>query len=110
MLSPDSGERAEATRSLDVANNTDNNHGGSLNDSGGLDDLTLVHLRARAVKVTHNVRHTSLVAHERGQVDRLLGVVARERLDLTAVARSALAREETKRAVARVLELGGVSI
>lgn len=42
--SPDSGEGAEATRGLNVANNADNDHGGSLNDSHSLDNLTLVHL------------------------------------------------------------------
>ena len=49
--------------------------------------------------------HASLVAHESCQVNWLLRVVLREGLDLAAMARGALAREETKRAVTRVLVL-----
>ena len=44
MGSPDSGETAEATRSLNVSNNTDNNDGGCLNDGDGFNNLTFVHL------------------------------------------------------------------
>ena len=43
MVGPDSGESAEATGSLDVTNNTNDNHGGSLYNSDGLNNLTLVH-------------------------------------------------------------------
>ena len=46
-----------------------------------------------------------LVAHGGRQVDGLLGVVLGERLDLAAVARGTLARQEGKRAVTRVLVL-----
>lgn len=44
MFSPDGGESAKTTGSLDVANDTNDNHGGSLNDADSLDDLLLVHL------------------------------------------------------------------
>lgn len=105
VLSPDSGERAETTGGLDVADDTNHNHGGRLDDRSGLDDLTLVHLRTGTVEVANNVSHTGLVAHEGRQVDGLLGVILGERLALAAVARGALARKETKRAVTGVLEL-----
>ena len=108
VLSPDSGERAEATRSLDVTNDTDDHHRGRLDDRGGLNNLLLVHLGAGAVKVTNDVSHTGLVAHEGRQVDGLLGVILGERLAPAAVARGALAGEETERAVTRVLELYAV--
>lgn len=44
VLGPDGGQSAEAAGSLDVADNTDDDHGGSLDDGNGLDDLALVHL------------------------------------------------------------------
>lgn len=105
MLGPDSSQRAQTTRSLDVTNNTDHNHGRSLDNGGGFNNLALVVLRTRTVKFANNVSHTSLVAHEGSQVNRLLSVVLGERLDLAAVARRTLAGQETKRAVTRVLEL-----
>ena len=44
MGRPDGGEGAETAGSLDVANNTDNHHGGCLDDGDRLNDLTIVHL------------------------------------------------------------------
>lgn len=105
VLSPDGGERAETTGSLDVADNTDGNHGGSLDDSNSLDDLLLVHLGTRSVKVTDDVGHTSLVAEHGSEVDGLLGVVLGESLYLSAVPSGTLTGQETQRTVTRVLEL-----
>ena len=45
---PDSGEGAETARSLDVADDTNNNHRWSLDNGNSLHDLTLVHLCCRA--------------------------------------------------------------
>lgn len=47
MRSPDSSESAETAGSLDVADDTDDDEWRSLDDSDGLDNLTLVHLCAR---------------------------------------------------------------
>jgi hypothetical protein len=49
-----------------------------LDDRGGLDNLLLVQLGTRTVQVTDDGRHTCLVAHGRGEVDRLLGVILGE--------------------------------
>ena len=96
VLSPDGGERAETTGSLDVTNDTDGNklykvrhtihlypdsmetYRRGLDDGSGLNDLLLVHLGTRTVKVTDDGGHTGLVAHGGGQVDRLLGVILGE--------------------------------
>ena len=43
VRSPDSGEGAEAARSLDVSDNADNNDGGCLHDGDSLNDLTFIH-------------------------------------------------------------------
>lgn len=47
VRSPDSSEGAETAGSLDVADDTDDDEWRSLDDSDGLDNLTLVHLCAR---------------------------------------------------------------
>src|SRR5258706_15586577 len=46
MRSPDSGEGAESAGSLDGADYTDHDERRSLDDSDGLDNLTLMHLCA----------------------------------------------------------------
>ena len=98
MLSPDGGQRAETTRSLDVTDETDDNHlegvlakvalpaledvGFSyrrgLDDGGSLDNLLLVELGTRAVKVADDGGHTGLVAHGGSEVNGLLGVILGE--------------------------------
>jgi hypothetical protein len=117
VLGPDGGQGTETTRSLDVTDNTDNNHSGSFDDSDGFDDFLLVHLcnknwisleftRAqnflllltgtRTFKITDNVGHTSLITHEGSQVDGLLGVILRISLNATAVRSSSLTGAETQ--------------
>lgn len=44
VLGPDGSQRTKTARSLDVTDNTDNDHGRSLDDANGLDDFLLVHL------------------------------------------------------------------
>lgn len=44
VLSPDSGEGTETTGSLDVSDDTDDDHRRSLDDGSGFDDFLLVHL------------------------------------------------------------------
>lgn len=97
VLSPNSGERSETAGSLNVANKTNNDHLMSiisccgqeswtayesywwgLNNGGSLDDLLLVHLRTWTVKISHNCRHTGLVAHGGCEVDALLRVILGE--------------------------------
>lgn len=109
VLGPNGGKGAETTGSLNVADDTDDDHGGSLDDGDGLDDLTLVHLRAGAVEVTDDVGHTGLVTKHGGQVDRLLGVILGEGLDVTTVLGGTLAGKEGKRTGTRLLVLFNVS-
>jgi len=44
VLGPDGGEGSESSRGLDVTDDTDDDHGGSLDDGDGLNNLSLVHL------------------------------------------------------------------
>jgi len=54
---------------------------------------------SRPVDLSHYVRHSRLVAHERRQVDRLRWIVLRERLHLTALPTAPLLRQEAERTV-----------
>jgi len=85
MLSPDKLQGSETMRSLDVTNDSDDDNRWGLNDSNGLHDFLLVHLGARFVGLTNNVRHTSLVAKEGSQMNWSLGVILWESLDLSTV-------------------------
>lgn len=75
MLGPDSGQRSQSTGSLDVTDNTDDNHRWGLDNGNGLDNFSLVHLGSGSVKVSDDVGHTGLVTHTGGEVDGLLGVI-----------------------------------
>jgi hypothetical protein len=123
VLGPDGGQGTETTRSLDVTDNTDNNHSGSFDDSDGFDNFLLVHLcnknwislefilpskfpfysltGTRTLKITDNVGHTSLITQEGSQVDRLLGIILRISLDAATVRSSSLAGTETQMTMAR---------
>jgi len=104
MVGPDGGEGAETGGGLDVADDTDADHRGGLDDGDGLDDLLLVELGAGLLDITEDMSHTGLEAHEGGQVARLGGIIGREGLDLTLVMLGTLAGQETQRAVAGCFE------
>ena len=99
-LGPDGGEGTETVGGLDVANKTNDEHGGSLEDGDGLDDLLLVALGASTVDLTDDVGHASLVANEGSKVSRLAGIVLREAADLTTVLLGPLARHVSERTAA----------
>lgn len=105
VLSPDGGQGTETTGSLGVTDNTDNNHGGSLDDGDSLEDLLLVHLGTRTLQITDDVSHTGLETHEGSQVDGLAGIILGEGLDVTTHGAGALAGEETEGTVTRGFKL-----
>jgi len=70
-LSPDGSESTEAVRGLNVANNTNDEHGRSLNNGDSLNDFLLVGLGTSTVNLTDDVSHTSLVSKEGSKVSRL---------------------------------------
>lgn len=100
MLRPDGGERAQTVRRLNVADDSYGDDRGRFNDRNGLDNFLLVQLGPRLINIAHDMAHARLVAHERGKMARLAGIVLREALDLTAVACGALFREEGQRPTA----------
>mmetsp|Transcript_9701 Transcript_9701/g.14365 ORF Transcript_9701/g.14365 Transcript_9701/m.14365 type:complete len:117 (-) Transcript_9701:12-362(-) len=68
MLCEYGSEGAETTGSFNISNNSNNNHGGSLKDGNGINNLTLVHKGTGTVDSTDDVGHTGLVTTEGGEV------------------------------------------
>lgn len=96
MLSEHGLEGSQALWGLDVSDNTDDGNWWSLDDGDGLDGLLLVQLGAETIDVADDVRHTGLVAHEGGQMDRLGRVVLREGLALASMSARALLGQEAQ--------------
>jgi hypothetical protein len=71
MGSPDGLQSSETSWCVDVSNNTDANHGWSLNDGNSFNHLLLVGLGTGTIDLSDNVGHASLVAKEAGQVNGL---------------------------------------
>jgi len=71
VLSPDGGQSSHTEGGLNVSNETDANHRGSLKNGDGLNNLLLVELGSGLVDITNNVGHTALVSHESGEMARL---------------------------------------
>jgi hypothetical protein len=105
VLSPHGGEGAEALGGLDVANKTDDNKRGGLDDSDGLDDFLFVDLGLRFVGLTHDVGHTGLVAQEGSEVAWLGGVILGELANAAPVVGGALAGKEPEGSVAGSFKL-----
>lgn len=100
VLSPDGGEGTETTGSLDVSDQTNNNHRGGLDDGDGFDDFLVVDLRSGLVGLTEDVGHTGLVAHEGSEVAWLGSIVLGELSDAASVVRASFAGEEPEGPVA----------
>jgi hypothetical protein len=77
VLSPDGGQRAEATRGLDVADDANHDNRRGLDDGDGFHNFLLVILGTRSLQFSDDVGHASLVTEESCQMNWLLGVVLR---------------------------------
>lgn len=97
VLSVDGREGTEATGGLNVTDEADDLEGRALNDGDGLNDVLLEDLLTLTTfVVTSDVGHASLVSHEGGEVDGLLGVVLGEGSHTTAVVSCSALGEEGK--------------
>jgi len=104
VASPDSGEAAQALRSLDITDDTNDDNRRGFDDSDRLDDFLLVELSAWSVELSDDVSHTSLIAHEGSQVGLLGDIILREGFDFASEVASSLTRGKTEMAVTRALE------
>ena len=105
MLGPDGLQGSQAAGGLDVADNTNGDHGRGLDDGTSFDNLLLVNLGAGSVNLPDDVGHAGLVAHEAGQVDGLGGVILRECLWLSLMTLGTFLGEESLGSVAGGLKL-----
>ena len=79
VLGEDGAEGTEATRSLDIADESNNLHWWALNDGDRVDDILLDGLLTlTTLLILDDVSHTGLVAHEGSKVDGLALVVTGE--------------------------------
>lgn len=102
---PHGGQGAQTVRSGNITNNTNDNHGGSLQDGDGLNSLLLVQLRSWSLDLSNNVGHTSLVADEGSQVRSSSGIVLGEGSDAALVVLGSLLGKILQGAVAGSLVL-----
>jgi len=106
LLSPDSGEGAEASWSLDVSDHTNDLHWWAFNNGGGVDNILLDDLLTfTSLLVFDTVSHTGLVAHESGEMDWLGFVVLWPVSYATTVVLSSSLWQVSERALSWVLEL-----
>jgi hypothetical protein len=96
MLGEHSGKSAETKRGLDVSDNPNGNHRGSLNDGNSIDDLTLVHEGTGTVDTTDNVSHTGLVTTEGSEVGSLSLLVLGKGSNVTGMLLGTLLGQETQ--------------
>uniref|UniRef100_A0A3B4VHM0 Uncharacterized protein n=1 Tax=Seriola dumerili TaxID=41447 RepID=A0A3B4VHM0_SERDU len=94
VLGEDGLEGTQAAGSVDVAHNSNNNHGRCLHNG-----------HAGSVDLADDVGHAGLVAQEGSQVHGLAGVILGEALGLTAVTTAPLAGQEAQGSVARSRKL-----
>jgi len=86
FTSPDSGQSAHATGSLDVTNHTNNLHGWAFNNGASVDNVFLYDLLTfTTLEVFDNVSHTSFVAHKCSEMYWLGGIILGEMSDTTVV-------------------------
>ena len=93
VVGPDGGQGAETVGGSHIADNADNNHRGSLEDSDSLNSLLLVELGAGSLNLSHHVTHTSLVADEGGQVRSHGSIILGEGSDAALVVFGSLLRK-----------------
>jgi len=100
VTSPDGGESAKTIGGLDISHNTNDSHGGRLENGDSLHSLLLMQLRSRSLDLTNDVGHTSLVANEGSEVARCLGIsILRERSNATTVVLGSLLGKILERTV-----------
>jgi len=104
VTSPNGGEGTETVGGGYIANNTNDDHGRSLQNGNSLNSILLVELRSGTVNLAHNVSHTSLESHESGQMAWLGGIISGVRANLTSVVLSALLGGKLQRAAAGMFE------
>jgi len=92
VLSPDRSQSSQTLGGLGVSDETNADHGGSLEDSDSLSDLLLVELGTGLVHIAEDVGHASLVAHEGSEVAWLGLIILGEGLDLTLEVLGSLSR------------------
>jgi len=94
VLGPDGLKSPQASWRLNVAHYANSDHWRRLDDGNRLDDFLLVELRSLSGDLSHDVRHTGLVADETGQVTRLSLVILGVGLEAAEMAAASLSGQK----------------
>jgi hypothetical protein len=106
MLGKDGGKSPQPTRGLEVADDSNNDHGRGLEDGNGIDDFAFVHDGSGTIDAADDVGHAGFIGAECGEVAGSGGVVvAGEGADAAVVVLGAFLGEKSQVAMARCLEL-----
>jgi len=92
MVSPDGGESSKSSGGGDVSNDSNNDHGGSLDDGDSLDDFLLVNLRSELVYLSNDVSRSSLVSQKGSKMNGLRCIIARELSNFASIMFGSLSR------------------
>jgi len=107
MVGPDSLELSVSSGRRSVSNNSNDNHGGSLDDCDHLNDFLLVNLGARFVDLSDNVSASGLEPNEGSQMRGLAGIILGEGSDSSSEGLCSLSREKSEGSVSWSSKLSG---
>jgi len=85
VLSPHCGQCSQSQRSLNVSDNSDDNHWWNLNDGDSLNDFLLVELVIDPIHFSHNMSATSLVSNKCSEMWLVGFVILWEMANLSSV-------------------------
>jgi len=95
MVGPDSGELSSSNGGWHVSNSSNNDHGGSLDDGDGFDDLLLVDLGTGLVDLSDDVSASSLESNKGSQMGLLALIILGEGSDSSSEGLCPLSGEES---------------
>lgn len=101
LLSPNSGQGSQSSRSVNVTNHSDHSHGGSLNNGDSFDDFLLVDLESSSVNFSKNVGHSCLESSKGSQMARLGLIILGEVSNSSSESLGSSSWQESQMAVSR---------
>jgi len=105
LLSPDSSECPQSSRSVNIAHYSYYSHRRSLNNSHCLHYFLLMLLGSRSVYFSQNMSHSSLKSSKSSQVARLRRIILREVSNSSSESLSPPSRKESQMSMSRSFKL-----
>jgi hypothetical protein len=105
LLSPNSSQCSQPSRSVNISDYSDYSHRGSFNDSHSFDHFLLMELGSSSVHFSENVSHSCLESSKGSQVTRLRLVILREVSNSTSESLGPSSGKESQMAMSRSFKL-----